>query len=437
MAAEWIALGIFVLMFALLAIGVQLGLAMAGAALLGLVALIGPDGGLALAGQTVYEAALSFELSVIPLFVLMGAIAARSGLSADLFEAFNALLARRRGGLAHAAIGACAAFGTVCGSSMATAATMGRVALPEMRRFGYDPSLAAGTVAAGGTIGILIPPSVVLAVYGLLTETNIGTLFIAGIVPGVVLTLAFMIAIVAVTAWRPSQVPPVSPDAGAARRGSAWLALQRIWATLALFALVIGGIYAGLFTPTEAAGIGCFGALAIGVAMRRLSVRVLVEALFETLETTSMIFLILIGAVLFTQFVTFSDVPGLLGQTIGALHLSPLGTILLILFVYVVLGAVMDAMAMVFLTIPVFFPIIKGLGYDPVWFGVLVVLMVELALISPPLGMNVFVIRGIDPTVSLRQIFRGVMPFCAAMAAVVLLVLAEPRIVTFLPSLAR
>lgn len=434
MSAEWTVAAVFLVMFGLLAVGLQLGLAMAGAAAAGLVALIGADGALALAGRTVYESASSFELSVIPLFVLMGSIAARTGLSADLFASFNVLLASRRGGLAHAAVGACAAFGTVCGSSMATAATMGRVALPEMRRYGYDARLASGTVAAGGTIGILIPPSVVLAVYGLLTETNIGTLFIAGILPGLLLTAAFMAAIWVVTLVQPGQAPTAARSWQAGER---WQAIAKIWPTLLLFVLVIGGIYAGVFTPIEAAAIGSFGAFGIGAALRRLNLQLLVDSLFETLETTAMIFMILIGAVLFGHFVTFSGLPELTGQWIGAMQLSPLGTMLMILAVYVLLGAVLDAMAMVFLTIPVFFPIVVGLGYDPVWFGILVVLMVELALISPPLGMNVFVIRGIDDTLSLGQVFRGVLPFCVAMLVVVALVLYEPGIATWLPSLTR
>ena len=432
MAVEWVVLAVLALMFGLLALGVQLGLAMAGSAVLGLVGLIGADGALALAGRSVYESASSFELSVIPLFVLMGSISARSGLSADLFESFNVLLASRRGGLAHAAVGACAAFGTVCGSSMATAATMGRVALPEMRRYGYDPSLASGTVAAGGTIGILIPPSVVLAVYGLLTETNIGSLFIAGIIPGLLLTASFMVAIVIVTLIWPNQAPSARRDISAAER---WQALRKVWPTLLLFIAVIGGIYVGVFTPIEAAAVGSFGALLIGAALRRLNVQLVIDSLFETLETTAMIFLILIGAVLFGHFVTFRGMPDLMGQWITALHFSHMGTMLVILMIYLALGAVLDAMAMVFLTIPVFFPIVVSLGYDPIWFGILVVLMVELALISPPLGMNVFVIRGIDDSLSLAQVFRGVAPFCVAMVVVVALVLLEPRIVTWLPAL--
>ena len=432
MAIDFLVPLIFFLMFAALVMGAHLGLAMSGAAVLGTSMIVGPEAALSLAGLSVYESAQNFELSVIPLFVLMGTFASSSGISGDLFEAFHGWLARARGGLAHASIAACAAFGAVCGSSLATAATMGQVALPQMRRFGYGARLATGSIAAGGTVGILIPPSVIMMIYGILTETSIGDLFLAGIVPGALLTLLFMLTVAAIVRVNPSAAP--APVAAAARRAAG---LGKVWSILALFGVVIGGIYAGIFTPTEAAGIGAVGALAIGLAMRRLGLRQIAECLIDTVQTTAMIFLILIGAILFSGFLSLSGTPSLLGGWIAGLELSPTTTIVLIIGVYILLGAFLDTMAMIILSIPVFFPIVAALGFDAVWFGVLVVMVVELALITPPMGINVFVIRGLVDDLPLGEVFIGVMPFCAALLVLIGLIVAFPGIATFLPELAR
>ncbi len=425
---------VFALLFGALFLGAHLGLAMSGAAIFGTAMMIGPDAALSLAGISVFESAQNFDLTVIPLFVLMGAFAAEAGISADLYAAFNVWLRRRKGGLAQASISACAAFGAVCGSSLATAATMGRVALPEMRRFGYGDRLATGSIAAGGTIGILIPPSVIMLIYGVLTETSIGDLFIAGVIPGLLLTLFFLITVLVVVRLDPSSAPPVAeaPD-----RGAGAAAFRKIWPALILFMIVIGGIYLGVFTPTEAAGFGAVGALAIGVAMRRLGVSQILECLRDTVQTTAMIFLILIGAILFSGFLSLSGTPALLGGWIVGLDLTPDMTVVLILLIYLLLGAFLDTMAMIILSIPVFFPIVSGLGLDPVWFGILVVIAVELALITPPMGINVFVIRGIAADVPLAQVFLGVLPFCAAPVALVALVIAFPGLATWLPALGR
>ena len=343
-------------------------------------------------------------------------------------------LRRSRGGLAQASIAACAAFGAVCGSSLATAATMGRVALPEMRRFGYGDRLATGAIAAGGTIGILIPPSVIMLIYGLLTETSIGDLFIAGVIPGILLTLFFMITVLAMVRIDPSSAPQLDSEAAP---GADTAIFARIWPVLALFLLVIGGIYAGIFTPTEAAGIGAVGALVIGTAMRRLGIAEIVECLMDTVQTTAMIFLILIGAILFSGFLSLSGTPALLGGWIVGLDLSPLMTVVLIVGIYILLGAFLDTMAMIILSIPIFFPIVSSMGLDAVWFGIVVVIAVELALITPPMGINVFVIRGLAADIPLAQVFLGVMPFCAALIALIALVIAVPEIVTVLPTLGR
>lgn len=440
MAIELLVPLVFGLLFFLLILGAHLGLAMSAVAVFGTSMIIGVDAALSLAGLSVYESAQSFDLSVIPLFVLMGTFASKSGISSDLFAAFNTWLHRRRGGLAHASIAACAAFGAVCGSSLATAATMGQVALPEMRRFGYSGKLATGSIAAGGTIGILIPPSVIMLIYGILTETSISDLFLAGIIPGILLTLLFMITVVVVTKLDPSAAPPISRTSvtndmpGNATGRSAF---TKVWPTLLLFFLVIGGIYSGVFTPTEAAGFGAVGALLIGAIMGRLNWQQVGESLMETVQTTSMIFLILIGAILFSAFLSLSGTPALMGSWVVGLSLTPVMTIFLIVGIYILLGAFLDTMAMIILSIPIFFPIVMDMGFDPVWFGVLVVLVVELALITPPMGINVFVIKGISKDVPLSQVFLGVLPFCIALLAMIVLVIAVPNIVTFLPALAN
>ncbi len=435
MAIEILVPLVFGLLFLFLILGAHLGLAMSAVAIFGTAMIIGHDGALSLAGLSVYESAQNFDLSVIPLFVLMGTFASKAGISSDLFAAFNTWLHHRRGGLAHASIAACAAFGAVCGSSLATAATMGQVALPEMRRFGYSGKLATGSIAAGGTIGILIPPSVIMLIYGILTETSIGDLFLAGIIPGILLTVLFMITVVIVTKLDPTAAPATNnnPKLDITRSS----AFSKVWPTLLLFFIVIGGIYTGVFTPTEAAGFGAVGAMLIGALMRRLNWRQIGECLMDTVQTTSMIFLILIGAILFSAFLSLSGTPALMGDWVVGLSLSPLMTIALIVMIYILLGAFLDTMAMIILSVPIFFPIVMDMGFDPVWFGVLVVLVVELALITPPMGINVFVIKGISKDVPLAQVFLGVLPFCVALLAMIILVIALPQLVTFLPELSR
>ncbi len=436
MAIELLVPVVFVSLFALLILGAHLGLAMSAVAIFGTSMIIGLDGALSLAGLSVYESAQSFDLSVIPLFVLMGTFASKSGISADLFSAFNTWLRHRKAGLAHASIAACAAFGAVCGSSLATAATMGQVALPEMKRFGYSGKLATGSIAAGGTIGILIPPSVIMLIYGILTETSIGDLFLAGIIPGILLTLFFMITVIIFTRLDPTAAPSITQRSDP-QLPSEKSALTKVWPTLLLFLLVIGGIYSGVFTPTEAAGFGAVGALVIGLLMKRLNWQTVAQSLTDTVQTTSMIFLILIGAILFSAFLSLSGTPALMGSWVVGLDLTPLLTIALIVVIYILLGAFLDTMAMIILSVPIFFPIVMDLGFDPVWFGVLVVLMVELALITPPMGINVFVIKGLSKEVPLSQVFIGVLPFCMALLLMIMLVISVPELVTFLPNLAN
>ncbi len=380
-------------------------------------------------GIAPFEAVFPYSLSVVPLFVLMGAFAARAGLSKSLYDAVNAFIGHARGGLAMATIGACAAFGAVCGSSLATVATMGRVAMPEMRRHGYHDRLAAASVAAGGTLGVLIPPSIILVIYGLLTETSIGALFMAALIPGLLGTVLYMLAIFVETRINPA-LGPGGPrqDWGARMR-----ALSRVWAVALLFALVIGGIYAGWFSPTEAAAVGAFGAFLFALAQGRMSRAVFVDSAVETLRTTGMIFLILIGAGLFNYFIEISGLPSLLVGSIEDTGLSPFAVLLIIMLFYVVLGCFMDSLSMILLTVPFVFPVVSALGFDPVWFGILLVTVAEIGLITPPVGMNLFVVQGVAPGLKQATVIRGILPFFAADVVRLTLLLAFPVITLWLP----
>jgi len=424
------AVSILVLLFVLLAAGMPIGFAMGLSAFLGTLLLIDASAALALLGQTAYETALTYNLSVVPMFVLMGYIAGEARLSESLYRACNAWLGHRRGGLALATIGGCGAFAAICGSSLATAATMAQIALPEMRRYGYDDRLATGSVAAGGTIGILIPPSIIMVIYGLLTETSISQLFLAGFIPGILTVAGFMLTIAVMTRIDPRLGPP----GGRSSAREKLLALGKVWGAAALFLLVIGGLYLGVFSPTEAASIGAVGALVLGILNRSLTYRLLARSLLDTVKTTAMIFTILIGAILFNNFLILASMPTLVSGWITALPLGKTAILLIILGMYFVLGCLLDSLAMILLTIPIVFPIIKALGYDPVWFGIIIVMVVELGLITPPIGMNVFVIKGIARDVPLATIFRGAMPFVVAQIGLILILVAFPGIALWLPS---
>lgn len=423
----------FAALFVMLIATVPIGFAMGLCGLLGMGMIIGFAPALALFGSTVYETTATYDLSIIPLFVLMGAVASRSGLSKELYGAFNAWLGAFRGGLALATIGACGAFAAICGSSVATAATMSRVALPEMERYKYAESLATGSIAAGGIIGILIPPSVVLVLYGVLTETSIGDLFIAGFLPGILTVLGFMLVIAIMTRLRP-ELGAAGPKTST---GEKLAALGRTWAILLLFVLVIGGIYFGVFTPTEAAGVGAMGAFGISALRRRLTWSASRDALLETIKTTAMIFTILIGALTLNNLMIFSGIAGALQGFVGGLDMHPMAVMAIILLIYLVLGCFLDALAMILLTVPIFFPIVTGLGFDPVWFGVIVVMVVELGLITPPIGMNVFVIKGMAPHVKLTSIYAGVIPFVLAQMVLIVAVFLIPGIALWLPETAQ
>ena len=420
-------LGVFVLAF----LRVPLALAMAIAGIVGLGLMRGWTPVFAGTSQTLFETGFQYLLSVIPLFVLMGNLVARAGMARELFAAANAFVGHRRGGLAMASIIASGGFGSICGSSIATAATMTRVAYPEMKRHGYKDTLATGAIASGGTLGILIPPSTVMVIYGIITETDIGKLFVAGILPGIVAITCLCLAVVFVT-WRdPAAGPPAERLDWRARLR----AVRGIWGVAVLFALVIGGIYGGVFTATEGAGVGAAGAFLFALARGTLTVKVLFEVLVESARTTAMLFAILIGAMIFTNFINFTTMPGDLRDWITQMSPSPIVVVLLMMGIYLVLGMVMEELAIVLLTIPVFFPVIVGLGYDPVWFGILIVTVVEIGMISPPVGLNLFVVNALLPRVGLNTIYRGVTPFVLADVVRLGILIAFPAIALWLPGL--
>jgi C4-dicarboxylate transporter DctM subunit len=412
---------------------VPVAASMAIVGVLGTAALAGWPAALATIRQGPFERASSYTLVVIPLFVLMGYLAAEAGLSQSLFRAANVWLGRWRGGLAMATVGACAGFGAICGSSLATGAAMCAVALPEMRRFRYADSLSTGAIAAGGTLGIMIPPSIILVLYGVMTEQSIGRLLLAGIVPGIVETVLFILAIAAVTAAWPALGAP-GPRVGWAQRLAA---LREVWDVLVLFLIVIGGIYAGLATPAESAAFGAVGALGFGAARRTLRWRSLLTALEQTMRTTAMVFFIVIGADLFGYFMALSQMPMRLAAWFAEAQLAPVVVLWLIIATYVLLGALMDELAMILLTVPIFFPVIQSIGYDPIWFGVVIVVVVQIGLIAPPVGLSVFVIGGMARDVPLPVIYRGVMPFLAAQLALLVLLTLWPGMALVLPATMR
>lgn len=420
-----------IVLLALILLGVPIAFAMGLVGTAGLVALLGTRGALSVAGQTLFDTGLSYTLSVVPLFILMGNFVTRAGLSDRLYAACHAWLGARRGGLAMATAVACGGFSAVCGSSLATAATMGKVALPPMRRYGTADSLAAGVIAAGGTLGILIPPSVILVLYGVTTNQSIGALFIAGIIPGALGVLGYMAAVRVTCAVHPA-AGPRGPRTTLCEK---LVATQGVVGVLALFVLVIGGIYAGVFTATEAAGVGAFGAFLIALVSGRLTLRTFVEALAETAITTTMMFSVLAGALIFAAYINVAGLPAALTGMVTGLAWPPFGVLVAILGLYLVLGMVLESLSMVLLTVPIFAPLVAGLGYDLVWFGILVVVMTEISLITPPVGLNVFVLKTVMPDVPIGTIFRGVVPFIAADVVRVALLLAFPALVLWLPSL--
>ncbi|HXT81077.1 MAG TPA: TRAP transporter permease [Acetobacteraceae bacterium] len=429
LSSDVVALIGFVVLFALMLLRVPVGMAMGLVGVSGFGYLVGGEPALKMVGQTSMRVVTDYTFGVIPMFLLMGSIVSRSGMSRELFQAANRFIGHRRGGLGLATIAACAGFAAISGSSVATAATFSTVAYPEMRRFDYPQSFATGVIAAGGTLGAMFPPSIVLAVYGLITQQDIGKLFMAGVLPGLLAVCMYMTTIGVIGRARPGWLP-TAPIATWQERLQA---VKEVWAPLLLFVFVIGGLYGGLFTPTEAGGMGAGGAFLISVVRRKLSRDDMLASLLQATRTAAAVFTVLIGAILFGYFLTVTQTPQKVTAFITGLGLSPHGALVLIMLMYLVLGCLMDAMAMVILTVPIIFPAITALGFDPIWFGVIVVMTVELGLIHPPVGMNVFVIKTVVKDVSFSTIFLGVIPFVLTDIARLAVLIAFPAIATFLP----
>ncbi len=419
-------LAIFVL--ALLRMPLAFGMGLVGFVGVGLTR--GWDASLAGVAQVVHETGFAYTLSVIPLFILMGNFVARAGLAHELFQAANTFIGHRRGGLAHATIAACAGFGAICGSSIATAATMSKVAYPSMKRMGYSDAMSTGVIAAGGTLGIMIPPSTIMVIYGIITETHIGKLFAAGVIPGLLTAALMMLAVVVMTRLDPDHAPAGQRYSWSER----WAALRGIWGVLLLVIVVLGGIYGGFFTATEGAGVGAMFAFFFALARKALTPRVLLDVLVESARTTGMLFTLLIAATVFANFVNYTSLPFELKDWITGLGLSPIMIVGAMMLIYVLLGTVMEELTMVLLTIPLFFPIVVQLGFDPVWFGVLIVMVIQIGLISPPVGMNLFVINTLLPQVGLGRIFRGVWPLVLVLVITLLILLTVPSLSLWLPS---
>ncbi|WP_367615454.1 TRAP transporter large permease [Teichococcus aerophilus] len=416
MAPEFVLAGTgFAAMLVLIALRAPIGIAMLLTGAAGYYHIVGLPPLLNYLKTTPWHLFANYTLSVIPLFILMGSLAERGGLARDLFTAANAVVGQRRGGLAMAVIGACTAFGAVCGSSVATTATMGRAALPELRRFGYDPGFATGAIAVGGTLGVLIPPSVILVVYGISTEQNIAKLFMAALVPGLMAVAFYLLAIAVTTRLRP-RIAPVHPALPAAERRAALIGVLPV---LLIAIVVIGGIYGGIFTPTESAAVGVIATLAVGVARRTLSLRDIGASIRASAETSAMIFVILLGAEVFNAFLALSQAPDMLAMWITEQGFPPYGVLAAMLLAYIALGAVMDELAMILLTLPVFFPVITALDFGmdstdtALWFGILVLIVVGIGLTAPPIGLNVFVVSSLTPDVPIARTYRGVLPFLA------------------------
>jgi tripartite ATP-independent transporter DctM subunit len=414
----------------LCALRVPVAISMGTIGLLGSLVLQGPNTTFYVVGSAAFDNVKNYGLSVVPLFVFMGVFAARAGLSRSLYDCVHSFVGQLRGGLAIATIGACAGFGAICGSSLATCATIGRIALPEMIRRNYSPELAMGSIAAGGTLGILIPPSIIMVIYGLMTSTSIGALFAAALLPGVIATLLYVAAVVYTVHRRPA--------AGRADERVSWeqrwRSIRGVWMVALLFAVTIGGIYVGLFSPTEAAAVGAGGALLIGALNRSLTKNSLWDGLIETAVMIGMIFAVLIGAAVFNVAIDATGLPKAVAAAIGESGLSYAATLIAIICFYVVLGCFMDSLSMIVLTLPVIFPIAALHGMNPVWFGILITTVVEIGLITPPVGLNLFVVQGLMPEAGQGAVVRGIMPFIAADLVRVSILAAFPALSLILPN---
>jgi tripartite ATP-independent transporter DctM subunit len=429
LSAEAVAVIGFVTLFVLMLLRVPVGMAMGLVGVTGFGYLTGMGPALKLVGQTVMRTVTDYSFGVIPMFLLMGAFVSVSGISRELFRAANTFVGHWKGGLGIATIGACGGFAAISGSSVATAATFSAVAYPEMRRFGYPQSFATGVIAVGGTLGAMLPPSTVLVVYGIITQQDIGQLFMAGVIPGLLAIAMHMITIFIIGAVRPGFLPsaPKSPWKDRLH------AVKDVWSPLALFLFVIGGLYGGFFIPTEAGAVGAVGAFIIGVMRGKLSKDGILQSLLQATRTAAAVFTILIGALCFGYFLTITQTPQHVTEFLTGLGIGKYGVLALILLMYLVLGCLMDAMAMIILTVPIVFPVVTALGFDPIWFGVIIVMTVELGLIHPPVGMNVFVIKSVIKDVNMSTIFAGVLPFVVTDLIRLVLLISFPILALWLP----
>ena len=424
------AIGVLAL-FGLLLLRVPVWIALTLVGFIGNAIMSGVAPTFALAGTVPFDVGSGYTLSVIPLFILMGEVASVTGLSSDLFKAARVVLAGMRGGLAVGTLAACACFGAVCGSSVATAATMTRIALPEMRKTGYDVGLASGALAAGGSLGILIPPSIIMVIYAAIAEQSVPRLFAAGLIPGLLLTGLYMAVVIVVAHARKDYAPP--GDSASWRERFA--AMKGPWQFLALFLVTIGGIYAGVFSPTEAASVGAAGAIVLGIAGRRLTLAALLHSIESAVAISGILFIIVFGANLFSFFMVQTQLPNLLADGAHALNLSGPMVMTLIIIAYIVFGCFLEAIGMVLITVPVFLPLVKQFGYDAVWFGIIVVIVAEVGLIHPPVGLNLFVIQAHAPDVKITAIYRGIVPFLVAPLVLIVLMFLFPAIALWLPKL--
>ena len=412
---------------------VPIGVALALVGACGYAAIDGWHSALAVVASVPFELASAYSLSVVPLFILMGAIASRAQMSRELFDAANAVFSGFRGALASATVGACAAFGAICGSSIATAATFSKVAIPEMRRHGYADSVAAGSVAAAGTLGILIPPSVILAIYSLVAEQSLSKLFAAALIPGLLLAALYVVAVVIEARLRPEWMPLVPAMSARERLRGA----RGTWKLATLFFFAVVGIYLGWFSPTEAASISAFAAIVIGFATRTLDLKGLSAAFLESVFSTAMLFFIIVGAFIFARFIVLTRLPNELAVWAQSAHLGPLTIMLAVIVLYVVLGTALEEVSTILITVPVILPLVTGIGYDGIWFGIFVTIMATIGLISPPVGLTVFVIQAQNPDIPAAKIYRGTLPFLIADLVLVALLVAFPALALWLPSVLK
>jgi len=426
--AGWVGL---IVLFAVMVTGIPIGLAMAAIGFTGYFLIAGYPGAVTQLHTITFSTVASYDMTLLPLFILMGEFAYFSGIIRGAYDAMYKWLGHLPGGLAMATIGGCGGFAAICGSSVACASTMASIAYPEMKRYKYDPRLATGSIASGGTLGILIPPSTPMVIYALIAQVSVGKMFMAGLVPGIILTVLFMVAI---SLWT-----RLNPHIGPGGAKLAWVerikSITNVWPVVILIVIVLGGIWGGVITAMEAAGVGAFAAFVIGIATKKINLKNTISSLESTIKTTGAIFTILIGAMIFNYFIVMSGIPAWLAAFVGDLAISRYLVLIVILLIYLLLGAIMDTMAMTVLTLPIFLPIMDNLGFDLIWFGIIFVIMCEMALITPPIGMNVFVISGMIREVPMYQVFRGIWPFLASIIVILTLVVAFPQIAMYLPGI--